>query len=103
MFRFIQYSLLALIVNGFAGMYTDRWTGTTKIVLFGQQPGIATELIIQPKSKFQPPEIIMPLDVNIFDTLFSFPQKNKDEKGNHTYARLPEDPSPVPVFGVYLM
>lgn len=103
MFRFIQYSLLSLIVNGFVGMYTDRWTGTRKIVLFEQQPGIATELIIQPKSNFQPPEIIMPLDVNIFDTLFSFSPKNKDEKGNHTYARLPDDPSPVPVFGVYLM
>ena len=99
MFRFIQYSLLALIVNGFVGTYTDRWTGATKIVLFGQQLGIATELIIQPKSKVRS----MPLDVNIFDTLFSFPPKNKDEKGNHTYARLPDDPSPVPVFGVYLM
>jgi len=103
MFRFIQYSLLALIVNGFVNMYTDRWTGATKIVLFGQQPGIATELIIQPKSKVRSPEIIMPLDVNIFDTFFSFPHKNNDKKGNYTCVHLPDDPSPVPVFGVYLM
>ena len=103
MFRFIQYSLLALIANGFVKMYTNRWTGATTIMLFEQQPGIATELIIQPKSKVQSPEIIMPLDVNIFDTFFSFPYKKKDDKGNYTYAHLPDDPSPVPVFGVYLM
>lgn len=103
MFRFIQYSLLSLIVNGFVRIYTNRWRGSTTTILSSQQLGVANELIIKPKSNVEPPEIVMPLEMNFLDILFPPSDNDKNKRGNGTTVHVPNGPTPVPVFGVSLI
>ena len=102
MFRFIQYSLLWALVNGFIGKYTNGWTRIARVVSSMQQ-GFANELVVQSKSSIERPEVVIPLDADFIDILFPFPESNNNKKGNGTMVRVPNDPSPIPVFGVSLI
>jgi len=105
MFRFIQYSLVCMLVNGFIGAYTNGWARTSRTMLSSEKRGVANELMIQPQSDVQTLELVLPvnLDVKFLDIFFPFPDKNNDKDGNGTSVRLPDNPPPKPVFWASLV
>ena len=104
MFRFIQYSLVCILVNGFIGAYTNSWTRQANM-MSPEKRGVANELIIQPQSDVQTRVLILPVNLHLkfLDIFFPFPDKNNDKNGNETSARLPDNPPPKPAFGVSLV
>lgn len=104
MFQMLQCLVLGVLVNGFIGrMRVHRWRGSSSSILYAQQLGVANELIIKPKSNVEPPEIVMPLDMNFLDIFFPSPDNDRNKRGNGTTVHIPNGPTPVPVFGVSLI
>lgn len=104
MFQMLQYLLMGVFVNSFIRrIHVHRCTGSTATNLYAQQLGVSNELIIKPKSNIEPPEIVMPLDMNFLDIFFPSPNNDKNKGGNGTTVHVPNGPTPVPVFGASLI